>query len=94
VAQSSNPRTCGRAGAPGHAGERSGKTEPVFDIKVGDGLHEFFANGALVHNTEWVPSESRNSPDRVDALVFAVTELQKRRQKAGMANPANLRSVN
>ena len=43
--------------------------------------------------TEWVPSESRGSPDRVDALVFAITELQKRREKAAISSPTALRSV-
>jgi phage terminase large subunit-like protein len=40
--------------------------------------------------TEWVPTESRDSPDRVDALVFAVSELQKKRDKATVGNPLRL----
>jgi len=41
--------------------------------------------------TEWVPSDRNSkSPDRVDALVFAITELQKRRQKATFASPLSL----
>jgi hypothetical protein len=41
--------------------------------------------------TEWVPHESRDSPDRIDALVFAVTELAGRAGKmATVASPTKL----
>jgi phage terminase large subunit-like protein len=43
--------------------------------------------------TEWVPSESRDSPDRVDAMVFAITELQKKRGQASISSPAHLKSA-
>ncbi len=70
------------------------RAEPVVGMYEQGKIHHTETFETLeAQMTEWVPSESRNSPDRVDALVFAVTELQKRRQKAGMANPANLRSV-
>lgn len=93
AARHSSPRTCAHDGARGAADGSLVGTEPVFDIKVASGLHEFFANGVLVHNTEWVPSESSDSPDRVDALVFAATELTKHRQPASIASPAHLRAV-
>jgi len=80
----------------------------VYDLSV-DGDPEFFANGILVHNckvhhvdifedleaqmTEWVPSESRDSPDRVDAMVFAITELQKKRGQASVSSPVHLKSA-
>jgi len=35
--------------------------------------HEYFADGFLVHNCTWVPGDK--SPDRMDALVWALTEL-------------------
>jgi phage terminase large subunit-like protein len=43
--------------------------------------------------TEWVPADSRDSPDRVDALVFTITELQKRRSKATVSSPVHLKRV-
>jgi hypothetical protein len=62
-------------GAHASADETPGATEPVYDIQIEDGhLHEFFANGVLVHNTSWVPGDS-DSPDRVDALVYALAAL-------------------
>lgn len=51
----------------------SGAIEPVYNLTVED-EPEFFANGILVHNCMWVPGES-DSPDRLDALVWALTEL-------------------
>ena len=60
-------------GAPASADDSSAATEPVYDIQVENGhLHEFFANGVLVHNTTWVPDEGDDSPDRLDALVYAL----------------------
>jgi len=62
---------------------------PVYNLEV-EGSPEFFANGVLVHNckvfhvqafdelddqlTTWTP-ETGKSPDRLDALVWAMTEL-------------------
>lgn len=40
--------------------------------------------------TEWVPYETRDSPDRVDALVFVCTELMKKSAIAQMASPVDL----
>lgn len=48
---------------------------PVFNLRVADGyLPEYFANGVLVHNCTWEPGGEK-SPDRLDALVWALTEL-------------------
>jgi hypothetical protein len=62
---------------------------PVYNLEV-EGSPEYFANGILVHNckvfhtqafeeledqlTTWTP-EVGKSPDRLDALVWAITEL-------------------
>jgi phage terminase large subunit-like protein len=67
-----------------------GPTVPVFDLSV-DGTPEYFANGLLVHNcrihhvggfadledqqANWNPEDYDGSPDRIDALVWAFTEL-------------------
>jgi phage terminase large subunit-like protein len=60
---------------------------PVYDIKVADRyLPEFFANGVLVHNTTWVPGRS-DSPNRLDALVHAATELARHAMPAAIAVP-------
>ena len=48
--------------------------EPVFNLTV-EGDHEYFANHILVHNCTWDPMNSNKSPDRLDALVWALTEL-------------------
>lgn len=48
--------------------------ERVYDLTV-EGQPEFFAGGLLVHNCEWVPGEGMPSPDRLDALVWALFDL-------------------
>lgn len=53
---------------------------PVYNLQVEDGyLPEYFANGILVHNCTWVPpaegKRASKSPDRMDALVWALSEL-------------------
>lgn len=56
----------------------SGASEPVYNLSVGDGhLPEFFANGILVHNCNFTAAGyvGEGSPDRADALVWAITEL-------------------
>lgn len=53
-------------------------SEPVYNLSVEDGyLPEFFANGILVHNCNFTAAGyvGDNSPDRADALVWAMTEL-------------------
>jgi len=50
------------------------RSVPVYNLMVDD-VHEFYANGVLVHNCMWIPGETKESPNRVDALVWAVTEL-------------------
>ncbi len=52
---------------------RTDELVPVWNLTVED-AHEFFANGILLHNCIWTP-ESGESPDRLDALVWAMTEL-------------------
>jgi phage terminase large subunit-like protein len=52
-----------------------GSDKSVFDLTVADGYpHEFFANGVLVHNCEWEAGDP-NSPNRLDAMVWAFTDL-------------------
>ena len=55
------------------------KSDPVrvWDLQVA-AEHEYFAGGFLVHNCEWVPGDK--SPDRLDALVWAITELMLEKQ--------------
>ena len=54
------------------------KPVPVYNLQVADPWpHEFFADGVLVHNCEWIPGEGA-SPDRVDALVWACWFLRSR----------------
>lgn len=45
---------------------------PVYNLTV-EGEPEFYANGFLVHNCQWAPGDP--SPDRLDAMVWAYTEL-------------------
>jgi len=59
-------------------GATCGHTEPVYNLSVAEGyLPEFFANGILVHNCNFTASGfvGEGSPDRADALVWAMTEL-------------------
>lgn len=51
------------------------------------------AGGVLVHNTEWQPYQDADSPDRVDALVYAATELLTRAAPASVASPTHLRLI-
>jgi len=68
----------------------NGPKLPVYNLMIAD-EPEFFANGILVHNCkvhhvgmfaeledqmcDWVPDSGQPSPDRMDALVWALTEL-------------------
>ncbi len=48
----------------------------VYNLSVEPGhLPEFYANGILVHNCNWEPASNMRSPDRLDALVWAISEL-------------------
>lgn len=47
---------------------------PVYDLTI-NGPPEFFANRVLVHNCTWVPLSGMPSPDRLDAMVWAFTDL-------------------
>lgn len=51
---------------------------PVYNLSVED-EHEFYANGILVHNCNWLPG--MDSPDRMDALVWALAALMIPRDK-------------
>jgi hypothetical protein len=47
----------------------------VYNLKVAeDYAPEYYANGVLVHNCLWTPDGE--SPNRLDALVWALTELK------------------
>ena len=46
----------------------TGISEPVYDLTVAED-HEFFANGLLVHNCTWQPTDPL-SPGRIDASVY------------------------
>jgi hypothetical protein len=52
---------------------KRGPISRVHDLTVED-AHEFFANGLLVHNCTWEPG-SQWSPNRLDAMVWSMTEL-------------------
>lgn len=51
--------------------------QPVYNLHVADPhLHEYFANGILVHNCEYTSEGDMGySPDRMDSLVWGFTEL-------------------
>jgi phage terminase large subunit-like protein len=54
------------------------RAAPVYNLEVEPGhLPEFFANGILVHNCLMTAQGylGDRSPDRLDALVWALTEL-------------------
>ena len=59
----------------------NGIAEPVYNLHVADSP-EFFANGLLVHNCSYVPGAK--SPNRMDALVFAMTDLMLESQALGL----------
>ena len=59
-------------------GERAVRGRPVFNLSVAQGfLPEFYANGVLVHNCQMATDGfmGEGSPDRVDACVWALSEL-------------------
>lgn len=60
------PRKLGGRSMTVRSVQPTGRRQPVYDITV-DGVHEFYANGARVHNCEW--QVGQGSPDRVDAMV-------------------------
>lgn len=67
------------------------RAEPIVALYEQDRFHHVGVFDTLTtQQSEWVPSESTDSPDRVDALVHAATELVKTRGVTGVANPANL----
>jgi hypothetical protein len=81
--------------------------EPVYNMMV-DGSPEFLANGILTHNcrlhmfgtfpeledqsSSWVPGETKKSPDRTDALVWACLSLATRQKGLSFALGRHLRA--
>lgn len=43
--------------------------------------------------TSWLPYEDKDSPDRVDAMVYSITALMKQAVPASVSNPSRLRLV-
>lgn len=78
----SSPRpTCGWSSSVVRAVTHHRVTEaiPVFNLKIEPSSPpEFVANGILVHNCSWEDAPGQPSPNRLDAMVFAVTELMNR----------------
>lgn len=61
-----------------HVKSQSSEGDPVYNISVADGfLPEYYANGILTHNCKMTVSGfmGDGSPDRVDALVWGISEL-------------------
>lgn len=57
----------------GSSAIKIGSPVPVYDLTVADGhLPEFYADGVLVHNCTWTPTDSGYSPDRLDAVVHGL----------------------
>lgn len=52
----------------------SGPALPVYNLTVHD-QPEFYANGFLVHNCAYTGAPGEESPDRLDALVWGLSEL-------------------
>lgn len=88
-----NLRHCGFDGKIIETTSSRGKTlraEPIVGLyEQGKVHHVGVLEDLEAQMTEWVPEDS-DSPDRVDALVFAVTELSKRRARATVASPTSL----
>lgn len=51
-----------------------GPVLPVYNLTVED-QPEFFAGDILVHNCQYTGAPGEESPDRLDALVWALSEL-------------------
>lgn len=69
------------------------RAEPIVSLYEQGRVHHVGAHVDLeTQMTEWVPYEG-DSPDRVDALVYGITELARGAVPAAVANPARLRLV-
>ncbi len=70
------------------------RAEPIVGLYEQGKIHHVQSdNLALLEEqmTEWVPSDRHStSPDRVDALVFALSEVMKSRQSATISSPLRL----
>lgn len=72
-----SPEACGHGSAECTVASVTGpsrRPEAVYNLTVAD-QPEFFANGLLVHNCAYTPDGYDGSPDRLDALVWALSEL-------------------
>ena len=72
------------------------RAEPIVGLYEQGRVHHSAAERVLddleSQMTEWVPGDRTSvSPDRVDALVFCITELVKNRKPASVASPAKLK---
>lgn len=73
------------------------RAEPVVGLYEQGKVHHLTGDDGTVladletQMTEWVPNDRNStSPDRVDAMVFCITELMKHRKAASIASPADL----
>jgi phage terminase large subunit-like protein len=92
----SNLRACGVKGRVISQKSARGKelrAEPIVGLYEQKKVHHVDVFEDLeAQMTEWVPHETRDSPDRIDALVFAVTELAARHTRvADIASPKALK---
>ncbi|KKM15604.1 hypothetical protein LCGC14_1694370, partial [marine sediment metagenome] len=57
------------------------RAEPIFALYERERVHHISAFGAMEGEmVQWVPGESEWSPNRLDALVYAITELSTRKE--------------
>jgi phage terminase large subunit-like protein len=68
------------------------RAEPLVGMYEQGKVHHVGAFGDLeTQMTEWVPyDKNAESPDRVDALVYATVLLMQRRERASIQSPVNL----
>lgn len=67
------------------------RAEPVVGLYEQGRVHHIGTFPALeTQLTEWVPYEDPDSPDRLDALVYAITELDRGARPASISSPLRL----
>jgi len=70
------------------------RAEPVVGLFEQERAHIVGSHRALEEQmTEWVPYVGDDSPDRLDAMVYAVTALMKGGGRAQIGNPVGLRLI-
>lgn len=93
----SNLRSAGLFPRVIEAHARKGKAlraEPVVGRYERGEVRHVGAHPALEDQmTSWLPYEDRDSPDHVDAMVYAMTALMKQTVPASIGNPSRLRLV-